>query len=875
VATPSEDRELEIFNSALEFTTPAERAAYLDQSCGDDTALRAQVDELLRAHEQAGGFLAHEPASAGVDNSAADVPLGEGPGTRIGRYKLLEKIGEGGFGVVYMADQEEPVRRRVALKIIKLGMDTRAVVARFETERQALAMMDHPGIAKVHDGGATELGRPYFVMEIVRGVTITTFCDEHQVTMRNRIDLFQQVCFAVQHAHQKGVIHRDLKPSNILVTLHDDRPVPKVIDFGIAKATGQSLTDKTLFTRYHQFIGTPAYMSPEQAGAGSFDVDTRSDIYSLGVLLYELLTGQTPFDMRALRDSGYDEIQRTIREKVPAQPSNRLTSLSADELSTTAERRGLAGPELVGLLRGDLDWIVMKCLQKDRTRRYESADAVALDLGRFLDHQPVLARPDSFGYRAGKFLRRHRTPVSFAAVILVALIAGLIGTITQAQRAQRHAAAADAQRQVAEAERDRARREATKTERVSELLASLLTGADPYRTPDPNALTVRGLLDAGAARIDKELSDQPELQAEMFTVIGRVYLRLGLHDKAQPFLERALAAGRQTGAARDRMADTLIQLGVLRKERGDFASAEPLLREALELRRAHYKPGNEIAHTLVELGRVYEGWGYPDKAEPLLREALAMRRKALGEEHRDTAVSYGDLGILLMRKDDYDGAEPILREALAINRKILGDHANVAGAMNNLASVLSNKGDHAGAEALYRESIAMFRRNVGDKHWRVANVLANLGGPLREQGKHEEATAVLIEALEIERASLGREHPLVAGALALLARVWVARGDFSQAESLLREALPIQKRAYPENHPRLAMTKSLLGATLTHRQQFEEAEALLLSARDVLKGISGPEAREAKATRSRLAGLYEAWGRPEKALEYQDGTSDR
>jgi eukaryotic-like serine/threonine-protein kinase len=847
---PSE-RDDALFAGALALPA-AERRAYLDAKCSGDAAQRQRIDVLLGSHEQAGDFMSASALPSLDGFSLPGAGIEHALGERVGRYKLLDKIGEGGWGVVYQAEQEEPVRRRVALKVIKLGMDTAAVVARFEAERQALALMEHPNIARVFDGGATESGRPYFVMELVSGVAITDYCDQQRLTTRERLALLAQVCHAVQHAHQKGIIHRDLKPSNILVTRHDHQPVPKIIDFGIAKATEQRLTEKTFFTSPHQFVGTPAYMSPEQTGGRNVDIDTRSDIYSLGVLLYELLTGRTPFDARELLENGYEEILRTIRETELPRPSIRLTSLNPQDLATAAQRRRLAGAELVSTLRGDLDWIVMKCLQKDRVRRYESADALALDLARFLDHQPVLARPDSFSYRTGKFLRRNRVPM-----VTTAVIAGLLVTVIGFYTAR----LAD--------ERNRARQEAAKAERVSAFLTSLFTGANPYRAPEPDTLTARGLLDAGVERIEKELAGQPELLAEMSAVIGRVYMRLGLHQKARPLLERALAVQRQNGTSDERIAQTLDALGILLRERGERDQARVLLAEALDIQRARDRSGNATAAALVELGRVYHVQGMNKKAEPLLREALEIRRRVLGEENRETGVAYGDLGIVLMQEDDYEAAEPLVRQALAIYRKGLGDHPNLAGAISNFAQTLLNKGDFAGAEALFRESAAMFRRNLGDKHWRVANVLSNLSHPLREQGKHDEAIAVAEEAMAIEQASLGRGHPLFATALVSLARAEFDRGNFSRAESLLREALPVFQGAYGDDNPRTAGTKSVLGAALIKRQQFAEAETLLLSAHAVLKGKSGPEAKNAKTNRAHLVALYETWGQPDKARHFQ------
>jgi serine/threonine protein kinase len=604
----SNQREAAIFDAAHQFPTPEQRAAYLQGACGDDAALRRRIEALLESHDQAGDFLENAAPSTGVKKTIVlSLTPTEKEGDRIGRYKLLQQIGEGGCGVVYMAEQEEPVRRRVALKVIKLGMDTKSVIARFEAERQALAMMDHPNIAKVLDAGATETGRPFFVMELVRGIKITEYCDQNKLSTDDRLKLFVQVCRAIQHAHQKGIIHRDIKPSNILVTLHDGVPVPKVIDFGIAKATQGRLTDQTLFTAFEQFIGTPAYMSPEQAEMSGLDIDTRSDIYSLGVLLYELLTSKTPFDSKELIASGLDAMRHTIREREPERPSTRLSTMLNADLSTTADQRRTDAPKLIHLLRGDLDWIVMKALEKDRTRRFETANGLAMDVQRYLQNEPVVARPPSTVYRFQKLVRRNKTVFAALGTGVAALIVGLALSLTLfvRERTARQRAVA------AEREQTRMRQEAE---------AHAQWG---------NKLTQAGLLlmrgdYGGAERLVNEVPPLPAMVA-FYDAFGDVHARRGEWRIAITNFTMGTKLVPSDHFAYHYLAPLLVQIGDLDGYRqcreqilrqfettSDPTIAERMAKACLILApsTADFSAINRLVDTAVAAGSNHVAWGY-------------------------------------------------------------------------------------------------------------------------------------------------------------------------------------------------------------------------------------------------------------------------
>jgi serine/threonine protein kinase/tetratricopeptide (TPR) repeat protein len=686
-----------------------------------------------------------------VTDSRETTRATEQSGDRIGSYKILEKIGEGGCGVVYLAEQEEPIRRRVAVKVIKLGMDTRSVIARFDAERQALALMDHPNIAKVFDAGATEKGRPFFVMELVSGPKITDYCDRNKLSTEQRLELFVQVCRAVQHAHQKGIIHRDIKPSNILVAAGDDgSPILKVIDFGIAKTTtDQPLTDKTLFTVYEQFIGTPAYMSPEQAGLGGLDIDTRSDIYSLGVLLYELLTGQSPFDLPDLRLSAIGHILHLIREHEPLRPSARLTTLMEKELGIVAERRRTDPTKLRNLVRGDLDWIVMKALEKDRTRRYERANSLLVDIQHHLTNEPVVARPPSTLYRFCKFARRNRLVLVAGTATTMALGIGGIIAAWQAIRASNALQGADAQARLAKSV-------------IEYLKSDFLRQADSREQANQGhqgkgQLTVHEALDRAAQRIGTRFGNEPLVEASIRATIGETYVNISEANRAIPHLERALELRRKL--LDQDQPDTLASMHLLAlgyRETWQTERAIALFEDTLN--RQQIVLGDNDAATLrtgYDLGMAYRNAKRFSESIAVQSRVLEQRRVLLGPDHPDTLHSISALAVAYSDSGDEPTAIPLFEESLRGRRARLGPgHPDTLWSMNGVAGRYLVAGKVSEAAHLYEEAFTQMKFQLGYQHHDTAMVLENLALAYGAQGRESNAAAIYLDTINAVRPML-------------------------------------------------------------------------------------------------------------------------
>jgi serine/threonine protein kinase/tetratricopeptide (TPR) repeat protein len=848
-------------DEALELTE-ASRAAWLATLSAQDPSLAADIERLLADHD---GLR----ASAFLEQAAPMLLLEEQPrsleGQIVGAYRLISLIGQGGMGSVWLAERcDGRFEGRAAVKFLNIALVGRAGEERFRREGTFLAKLTHEHIARLVDAGVSGAGQPYLVLEHVNGVPIDRYCDDHGLAIEARIALFLDVLEAVAQAHANLIVHRDIKPANVLVSAQGE---VKLLDFGVAKllhdeAEWDGPAGASPLTREAGAALTPQYAAPEQLAQGQ--VTTATDVYALGVLLYMLLSGEHPVGA-AVRSPV--TLIRAVVEDEPRRMSDVVADHAerAEDRIRHAARCGMTVGRLRRMLRGDLDTIVAKTLRKDPAQRYASVTALADDLRRVLRHEPISARPDTLRYRARRFARRHLRAVAAAAIAVLA-----IGALTAFYTTR------------LATERDRAQREAAKAARVSEALSGLLQGADPIANrATADGFTVTGLLDAATDRVQNELAGEPEAQAEIFTIIGRMYRRVGVYDKAQDLLERALASGRTAfGPEHASVAQTLNDLGALAAEKGDYATAAASLEAALSIRRRIYGPEHtNVANTLAELGRIYQDHGSNDRAEPLHREALAIRRKALGEQHGETAVSLSDLASVLRLKGDLESAEALLAQSLEINRATRGDgHAMTATTLHDAALIASAKGNAALAESQFRRAMDIHRRALGDSHPLVAVSLNSLARVLRDQGRYDEAAEALTGALEIARPALGNDHQLIAIYTINLGAVHLARGRPQLAEPLLREGLrvrllspqmvPNRRRIFPDDDCTVAATRSLLGAALVALARYAEAEALLLDARRELMGSSAPP-RDVNVTTQRLVDLYSAWGKRDDAARYR------
>jgi eukaryotic-like serine/threonine-protein kinase len=765
----------------------------------------------------------------------------------IGPYVLVRKLGEGGMGQVWLAEQTAPVKRQVALKLIKGGLYDSAVIQRFESERQSLAVMNHPAIAKVFDAGTTKDGQPYFVMEFVDGPPITRYCDNKKLKIRERLELFIKVCDGVQHAHQKAIIHRDLKPSNILVVEVDGKATPRIIDFGVAKAISpQAGAEQTQFTEMGALVGTRGFMSPEQADPNVLDVDTRTDVYSLGVVLYVLLTGMLPFDSDGGKKKPIDEMLRQLREEDPPSPSTKVNT-EKETATAAAERRGTDTKQLGKSLRGDLDWITMKAVERDRARRYGTPSELAADIERFLENRPVVARPASKGYRLKKYVQRHRLTV--AAITGAALLL-VVFAITQAVQLRQ------------------TRRERDRANRITQFMKNMFKVSNPSVSRG-NSITAREILDTSSKNIDTELTKDPELQAELTDVMGNVYMTLGLYTQAQPLLTRSVEIRRRVLGPKN--PDTLMSIDdlcLLLLRQGHYAEADKMLRETIVVDRRVLGPENETTlRALVIFAGTLDAEGHYAEAEKLQRETLEVRRRILGTENDLTALSMNDLAATLSREGHYAESEKLFREALDIQRRVLGpENPETLITMYNLAATLATEGRYADAEKLDRETLEIRRRVLGPEHPDTLMTVANLAATLQSAGNYAEAEKFERETLDIRRRVLGPEHPRTLWSMSGLAEILGQEGHLAEAEKMYRETLDIRRRVLGPENPDTLASMDDLGRLFLREGQYSEAEKMLRETLETSRRVLGPDDTETASAKYNLACVAVHSGNRQEAL---------